>query len=79
MSNLPVKGDEIGTMQFEDPPIEAFPAQETPEVELLLFALPHHQERMRATMESSNQVKDEGCMPTIHGVTCPVSEIRPFG
>lgn len=73
MSNLPFKEDETGTLQFEDPPIEVFPAQETPEVELLLFALPHHQERMRTTMESSNQVKDEGCMPTIHGIACPVS------
>lgn len=40
--------------------------------ELLMFALPHHQERMRPISGSSNIVLDPGCMPTIHGVACPV-------
>lgn len=39
--------------------------------ELLIFALPHHQERMRPIFGSSNQVIDPGCMPTIHGMACP--------
>jgi endoglucanase Acf2 len=43
-----------------------------PEVELLMFALPHHQERMKATLYSSNLVFHEiGCTPTIHGMACP--------
>lgn len=43
-----------------------------PSIELLMFALPHHQERMRRTELSSNMVQSAGCMPTIHGVACPV-------
>lgn len=42
-----------------------------PTVELLMFALPHHQERMRRTVQSSNMVQTAGCMPTIHGIACP--------
>ncbi len=37
-----------------------------------MFALPHHQERIRATEGSSNVVKDVGCQPNLHGVACPV-------
>ena len=40
--------------------------------ELLMYATPHHQERVRATADSTNQVLDVGCNPTIHGHTCPV-------
>lgn len=40
--------------------------------ELLMFALPHHQERMRPISGSTNVVLEPGCMPTIHGVACPV-------
>ncbi len=43
-----------------------------PSEELLMFALPHHQERMRPTFLSSNTVKQVGCSPTIHGLACPV-------
>jgi len=44
--------------------------------EVLLFALPHHQERMRSTLESTNQVlTNVGCSPTLHGIACPVSYI----
>ena len=43
-----------------------------PSEELLMFALPHHQERMRPTLLSSNTVKQVGCSPTIHGLACPV-------
>lgn len=42
-----------------------------PDVELLVFALPHHQERMKKTLFSSNNVHAAGCMPTIHGIACP--------
>ena len=44
-----------------------------PPLELLMFALPHHQERVRPTEGSSNVVKDVGCQPNLHGVACPVS------
>ena len=46
--------------------------QTIPPVEVLMFALPHHQERIRATEGSSNVVKDVGCQPNLHGVACPV-------
>jgi endoglucanase Acf2 len=62
-----------GTSYFDDPPTEIFPPQSLPFTELLTFALPHHQERMRNTVESTNVVKTAGCMPTIHGMACPVS------
>ena len=48
---------------------------EKPEVELLMYAIPHHQERIRPTLDSSNTVQSVGCMPTIHGTACPVSHI----
>jgi hypothetical protein len=63
-----------GTNFFDDPPSEIFPAQLIPDDEIIIFALPHHQERMRNTLESSNVVMTAGCMPTIHGVACPVSD-----
>lgn len=44
-----------------------------PEIELLTYAIPHHQERMRPTQESSNFVHSVGCTPTIHGTACPVT------
>ena len=46
---------------------------EIPPVELLMFALPHHHERVRPTEGSSNLVKDVGCQANLHGVACPVS------
>ncbi|RYG65845.1 hypothetical protein EON64_11075, partial [archaeon] len=46
-------------------------ARQLPTVELLMFALPHHQERMRTIIGSSNMVQNAGCMPTIHGTACP--------
>jgi hypothetical protein len=49
------------------------PVGSVPEFELLMVALPHHQERVRPIVGSSNQVLDLGCGPTIHGKTCPVS------
>ncbi len=42
--------------------------------ELLMYALPHHQERMRSIAGSSDAVLSSGCMPTIHGTACPVRE-----
>jgi hypothetical protein len=44
----------------------------TTKPEVLLFALPHHQERMRPVDGSSNAVQASGCIPTIHGLACPV-------
>lgn len=49
-----------------------------PLVELLMVALPHHQERVRPIVGSSNQVLDLGCGPTIHGHTCPVRVLTPY-
>lgn len=46
-----------------------------PPVELLMFALPHHQERLRPTAGSSNAVKNVGCQPNLHGLACPVRSI----
>mmetsp|Transcript_31779 Transcript_31779/g.30301 ORF Transcript_31779/g.30301 Transcript_31779/m.30301 type:complete len:1026 (+) Transcript_31779:155-3232(+) len=44
-----------------------------PPVELLMFAIPHQQERMLPTGTSSNTVHQIGCTPTLHGSACPVS------
>jgi hypothetical protein len=46
-----------------------------PEIELLMFALPHHQERLRPTGKSSNTVKNVGCQASLHGSACPVSTL----
>ena len=43
-----------------------------PRIELLMFATPHHQERLRPIVSSSNAVQFVGCTPTIHGQACPV-------
>jgi hypothetical protein len=61
------------TDYFDDPSAEKFPPQKIPDHEILIFAIPHHQERLRETEESSNFVFTAGCMPTIHGFACPVS------
>lgn len=42
-----------------------------PHTELLMFALPHHQERLRPSVGSSNAVQKFGCQRNIHGVACP--------
>lgn len=49
------------------------PILSRPEVELLMFAIPHQQERMQSTEQSSNKVYNIGCTPTLHGVACPVT------
>jgi endo-1,3(4)-beta-glucanase len=49
------------------------PILSRPEVELLMFAIPHQQERMQSTEQSSNKVHNIGCTPTLHGVACPVT------
>lgn len=41
-------------------------------VELLMYAIPHHQERMTTLPDSTNQVLRVGCVPTLHGQACPV-------
>lgn len=48
-------------------------ANDIPPVELLTYAIPHHQERMMPVAGSSNVVHSAGCVPTIHGTACPVS------
>lgn len=59
---------------FPGSPQPGAPAVETiPPVELLMFALPHHQERLRPTAGSSNAVKKFGCQANLHGFACPVS------
>ena len=57
-----------GDVRFDATP----PAGEPP-VELLMYATPHHQQRLRQTLYSTNQViKNNGCLPTIHGSACLV-------
>ena len=48
------------------------PPLQIPRTELLMFATPHHQERLRPIISSSNTVQHVGCTPTIHGPACPV-------
>jgi hypothetical protein len=43
-----------------------------PEVEVLMYALPHHQERIRPAPGSTNAVQNIGCQAIIHGIACPV-------
>ena len=40
--------------------------------QVLMYAIPHHQERMLSTPESPNRVLSVGCTPTVHGMACPV-------
>jgi endo-1,3(4)-beta-glucanase len=48
-------------------------ASGNPRVELLMYATPHHQGRLEPAVGSSNAISDAGCVPTIHGVACPVT------
>lgn len=41
-----------------------------PLTELIMYALPHHQERVLPIVGSSNEVLDTGCVVTIHGNAC---------
>jgi endo-1,3(4)-beta-glucanase len=45
----------------------------TPQVELLMYATPHHQGRLTPTIGSTNAISKSGCVPTIHGKACPVT------
>jgi len=38
----------------------------SPPIELLMYGLPHHLERLRTQDGSSNRVLEDGCTPTIH-------------
>ena len=40
--------------------------------ELLMFAIPHQQQRLVSTPQSSNRVTGFGCTPTLLGAACPV-------
>lgn len=63
----------LDTVQgFEDPLIPSS-ALTYDAVELLMFGIPHHQERLRGTAESSNKVQKIGCVPTLHGTACPIT------
>lgn len=45
-----------------------------PRIELLMYATPHHRQRIQPVVGSSNKIhKTVGCMTTIHGNSCPVS------
>ena len=44
----------------------------TPKVELLMFALPHHTDKLHMKIGSSNRILGYGCVPTLHGFACPV-------
>jgi hypothetical protein len=72
-----IKEFQDGDNYYLDPPSEPATAQTAPDAELLMFAIPHHQERLRPITESSNQILSAGCMPTIHGTACPVS-VSPY-
>jgi hypothetical protein len=56
----------------DDDRISLTPAIGRPDVELLMYAIPHQQERLSATEQSSNFVHSVGCTPTLHGMACPV-------
>ena len=58
--------------QSDDDLISIAPLIGRPDVELLMFAIPHHQERLSPTEQSSNFVHSIGCTPTLHGMACPV-------
>ena len=45
----------------------------SPRIELLMYATPHHQDRMEPAVGSSNVISNYGCVPTIHGMACPVT------
>lgn len=40
--------------------------------ELLMFALPHHQDQILPQIGSSNEILEFGCVPTLQGQACPV-------
>ena len=65
MSEMATMGDDDG--------FSMSPAIGRPDLELLMFAIPHHQERLSPTEQSSNFVHSIGCTPTLHGMACPVS------
>jgi hypothetical protein len=58
--------------QSDDDVISVAPMLGIPDVELLMYAIPHHQERLSPTEQSSNFVHDIGCTPSLHGMACPV-------
>jgi hypothetical protein len=64
--------NEEGSSDDADLQVENQDGLSVPELELLMFALPHHQERLRPTGKSSNTVKSVGCQATLHGAACPV-------
>ena len=68
MSEMATMGDDDG--------FSMSPAIGRPDLELLMFAIPHHQERLSPTEQSSNFVHSIGCTPTLHGMACPVSNKR---
>jgi hypothetical protein len=44
--------------------------------QLLMFAVTHHQSRMRTIIGSSNAIQSIGCTPTLHGRACPVRDLQ---
>lgn len=40
--------------------------------DLLMFGVPHHQQLMKSSKWSLNDVLSKGCQPTLHGLACPV-------
>lgn len=69
----------MSSVALEDPNVDAardpIPVMPfTPKVELLMYALPHQQERMRPIVGSTNSVQKYGCQANLHGIACPVSQ-----
>lgn len=59
-----------------DPTLGNFDDRNTRAPQMLTFALPHHQERLVSTPESTNKIVYLGCTPTLHGQACPVLGTR---
>ena len=71
------EADDDLIMQAQSAAVQAM-SPHRPQIELLMFALPHHQERLRPTDFSSNEVKEYGCHANLHGTACPVRYIHLF-
>jgi hypothetical protein len=57
---------ELGESELPENDLPAEAAQ------LLMYASPHHQDRMRSISESPNEVQTVGCTRLLHGIACPV-------
>ena len=61
----------LGPDQFTERELYPDPGRDPEGTELIMYALPHQQERMMALPGSINRVLNVGCTPTLHGQACP--------